>query len=223
MHKLPDLQFEFALWQEGYTYIAGLDEAGRGAWAGPVVAGAVVLPVQPVPLDFAAANEEGYELLRRLDGVRDSKQLSARQRETFDALIRRVAVGVGLGMAGPEEIDRLGIVPATRLAMHRALEDLSIAPQVLLIDTLTLPDSPLPQKAIVHGDARCLSIAAASIVAKVARDRLMVTLDARYPGYGFARHKGYGTAQHRAALRALGPTPVHRRSFKPVLQALMAR
>lgn len=199
----PTLVEEAALWRRGYRNVAGLDEAGRGAWAGPVVAAAVVLPPDP-----------GW-LRQRLAGVRDSKTLSPAEREALFPEILRVAVAVGVGMAGPEEIDALGIVPATRLAMERALKALAVTPDALIIDALTLA-VPLPQRVIVQADARCLSVAAASIVAKVTRDRWMVEMDRLYPGYGFAGHKGYGTPAHRQALREHGPCPIHRRSFAPV-------
>ncbi len=183
--------------------MAGLDEAGRGAWAGPVVAAAVILPPEPA------------RLRRHLAGVRDSKALTPAEREALFPEILRVALAVGVGMAGPEEIDAMGIVPATRRAMERALEALGVAPEALIVDALSLP-IPLPQRVLVQADARCLSVAAASIVAKVTRDRWMVEMDRVYPGYGFAGHKGYGTPAHRRALQEHGPSPIHRRSFAPV-------
>lgn len=200
----PTLGYETSLWSEGYRHVAGLDEAGRGAWAGPVVAAAVVLP------------PDGPQLLRRLEGVRDSKELTAARREALLAVIEQRALALGVGAVPPEEIDSLGIVPATRKAMALALQALSPRADYLLIDHLRLPGSLLPQHSLPKGDARVLSIAAASIVAKVSRDRLMVELETRFPGYGFARHKGYGTVQHRAALTALGPSAVHRFSFAPL-------
>jgi len=184
--------------------VAGLDEAGRGAWAGPVVAAAVVLP----PLD--------PDLRRRLAGVRDSKLLSPARREALLTTICEYALAYGVGAAPPAEIDRLGIVPATRKAMAQALEGLPLPPDYLLIDYLPLPEVPLPQHSLPKGDVHVLSIAAASILAKVSRDRLMIQLEQQWPGYGFAQHKGYGTAQHQAALRALGPSQVHRLSFAPL-------
>ncbi len=204
----PTLTVERRLWSKGYRYVAGVDEAGRGPWAGPVVAAAVILPAN-LP-----------ELEERLAGVHDSKRLNARQRNRFFQRIRDVAFAVGVGQATPEEIDRMGIVPATQLAMQRAVASLSTMPDYLLLDHLSLPDVPVPQEAFVRGDARVLSIAAASIVAKVVRDDLMIAYDTLYPGYGFARHKGYGTREHREALHHLGPTPIHRRSWGPVRQAL---
>jgi ribonuclease HII len=204
MVQEPDLREEMALYAEGYRHIAGLDEAGRGSWAGPVVAGAVILPIgQP-------------DLSQRLEGVRDSKQLTPRQRERLYGAIRSVALAVGVGIVPPDMIDESGIVPATRQAMGLAIVQLDLLPDFLLIDFLNLPGLSVPQKGITGGDALSLSIAAASIVAKVTRDRLMVELDARYPGYGFARHKGYGTRQHRESLACLGLSPIHRLSFAPM-------
>jgi len=188
----------------GHEHVAGLDEAGRGAWAGPVCAAAVVLP-----LDFA-------ELLVSLDGVRDSKVLSARRREELLPAIRDVALAVGVGWGEPAEIDLWGVVPATRLAMERAVAGLGDLVGALLVDHLRLPGLDLPQRSLPKADAHCLSVAAASIVAKVARDRLMVQLDEQYPGYGFAQHKGYGTQQHRQALVRLGPSRMHRVSWRPM-------
>lgn len=184
--------------------MAGLDEAGRGAWAGPVVAAAVVLP------------STRSDLLQTLAGVRDSKTVSAARREALLDIICEIALAWGVGVTPPGEIDQVGIVPATRTAMIRALDSLSPPADYLLIDYLALPQVRLPQYSLPKGDARVLSIAAASIVAKVSRDRMMIELDAQIPGYGFARHKGYGTAAHRAALTELGPSEVHRLSFAPV-------
>jgi len=201
---MPDLRWERDYWAQGYVHVAGLDEAGRGAWAGPVVAAAVILPA------------DDPHLAEHLDGVRDSKQLTPARREVLYQVIHRVAWAVGVGVVPPARIDEIGIVPATRQAMREALAQLTPPPQALLIDALSLPRVSLPQRSLVKGDAFCLSIAAASIIAKVYRDRLMVELDQQYPGYGFARHKGYGTPQHRAALLALGASPVHRHSYAPV-------
>ncbi|MCZ7545775.1 MAG: ribonuclease HII [Anaerolineae bacterium] len=199
-----DLAFEYALRDQGYAVVAGVDEAGRGAWAGPVVAGAVVLPL------------ERFDLATGLAGVDDSKKLTPAQREAMFERICLVAAAVGVGSASPAEIDALGIAPATRLAMRRAVRGLAAAPAHLLVDYVRLPEAGLPCTALVKGDARSLSIAAASIVAKVSRDRLMAALDAAYPEYGFGAHKGYGTARHRSALDRVGPSPLHRRSFRPV-------
>lgn len=204
----PTLQVEHQLQDRGYRLIAGVDEAGRGCWAGPVVAGAVILP-----LDQA-------ELVELLDGVRDSKLLTAEQRARCDMAIRAVAVSVGIGIVGSEEIDRYGIVPATRAAMRQAVAALSPGPDALILDAMLLPESALAQTSLVKADQLSLSVAAASIIAKVARDRLMADLDLVYPGYAFARHKGYGTPQHRAALTHLGPSPIHRWTFAPIRELL---
>ncbi|MCC6146549.1 MAG: ribonuclease HII [Anaerolineaceae bacterium] len=205
----PDLNFECTYWQAGLTRLAGLDEAGRGAWAGPVSAGAVILP--PDPGVHAA-----------LAGVRDSKQMTPAARTHWAQVIRKTAAAWGVGLASHMEVDRLGIAPATRLAMRRALEQLSLPPEALLIDALRLPEVDLPQTVLPHGDARCLSIAAASVLAKTARDALMAASENDYPAYGFARHKGYGTRFHQAALQRLGPCSIHRMSFTPVKKRLEA-
>ncbi len=199
----PDLSFEFALWQSGISLVAGLDEAGRGAWAGPVAAAAVIL--SPAP-----------DLAQRLNGVRDSKQMTARQRALWAERIRGVALAWGVGFATAQEIDSVGILPATRLAMQRALAQLDLAPQHLLLDAVRLPEVTLPQTALFKGDRRVLSIAAASVLAKTERDRLMEKLEVEFPGYSFARHKGYGTVIHRTALESLGPCGQHRKSFRPI-------
>jgi ribonuclease HII len=202
MRRNPDLSEEMELHSKGYRLIAGLDEAGRGSWAGPVVAGAVILPLdQP---------------LLGLEGIRDSKRLTARKREQFYEVIEEVALALGVGIVTPDVIDEVGIVPATRQAMLQAVLNLPIKPDFLLIDFLLIPSLSIPQKAIKGGDEKSLSIAAASIVAKVRRDKLMAELDEIYPGYGFARNKGYGTAFHREALLSLGPSPIHRFSFRVI-------
>lgn len=200
----PSLNLEERLWAEGYLRVAGLDEAGRGAWAGPVVAAAVILPPKAPGLSNA------------LSGVRDSKQLSASRREGLLAVIQRYALAWSLGSVPASGIDGGGIVPATRGAMAQAIAGLPSPADYLVIDHLTLPDIALPQTSLPKGDARVLSIAAASILAKVVRDRKMAELDSLFPGYGFAQHKGYGTPQHRAALETLGPCPLHRFSFRPL-------
>jgi ribonuclease HII len=200
----PTLGYEIAAWAAGYRRVAGLDEAGRGAWAGPVVAAAVIL------------NPDDPQLARHLAGVCDSKMLTAVRRESLLKVIRAQAVAIGVGAVPPAGIDAHGIVDATRQAMSQALLALSPPADYLLIDYLVLPDSSLPQVNLPRGDALILSIAAASIVAKVSRDRMMVDLDTRFPGYGFARHKGYGTAEHRAALASLGACGSHRFSFAPL-------
>jgi ribonuclease HII len=210
---IPDLAEEYTLRAAGHTCVAGLDEAGRGAWAGPVCAAAVVLPL------------DRDDLVDLLDGVRDSKLLTARQRDELLPVIYEVALAVGVGWAEPDDVDRFGVVAATRQAMTRAVEALNgqMASQAeaLLIDYLRLPGLNLPQRALPKADCRCLTVAAASIVAKVERDRLMIALDEDYPGYGFARHKGYGTRQHREALQRLGPAPIHRMSWRPLREKLI--
>jgi ribonuclease HII len=202
----PRLTHEHAFVEQGLLAVCGLDEAGRGAWAGPVSAGAVILPLdQP-------------EIFEILEGVRDSKKCTPLQRERLFPVIFDAAVAAASGLASAEEIDEFGIVGATRLAMRRAVESLDVTPNALLIDGryLKLPAVNLPQKSMSRGEQQSLSIAAASIVAKVTRDRLMIEIDDLYPGYDFARHKGYGTIHHRRALVELGPCPLHRRSFAPV-------
>jgi ribonuclease HII len=203
----PTWQEEAALAQAGYARVAGVDEAGRGAWAGPVVAAAVVLPASAA-------------LRLLLAGVCDSKQLSSTQRDVLFDVICREAVTVGVGIVPPIVIDEVGIVPATRRAMGEAIAQLTPAPDHLLVDFVSLPDVDVPQRAIVKGDRHCLSIAAASIVAKVTRDRLMITLEVEHRGYGFAQHKGYGTRAHRQALNERGICPAHRRTYAPVRQLL---
>jgi ribonuclease HII len=205
----PNLSLEEGLWAGGYCRVAGLDEAGRGAWAGPLVAAAVILP------------PDAAGLAQYLDGVRDSKLLTARQREVMLELIQERAMTWGVGVVSPARIDAQGIVPAVRTAMAQALQALSAPADYLLVDYLSLPDLPLPQTSLVKGDAHVLSIAAASVVAKVSRDRMMIELEARFPGYGFDQHKGYGTAQHQAALTKLGPSLFHRFSFAPVRRQVL--
>jgi len=185
--------------------VAGVDEAGRGPLAGPVYAAAVIL-----------------DRRRPVAGVGDSKQLDAARREALSALIRERAVAWALGCAGVAEIDRLNILRASLLAMRRAVLALGVAPGRALVDGPHCPELPCPARAVVHGDARVAAIGAASILAKVARDRAMTELDARHPGYGFARHKGYATVEHLARLRALGPCAEHRRSFAPVRALVQA-
>lgn len=190
---------------QSVRWVAGVDEAGRGPLAGPVIAAAVILGPGDIP------------------GLGDSKQKSERQRERLFGLIMRDALAVGVGRADVEEVDRLNILQATLLAMQRAILALAIAPHEALIDGLHCPFLPCPTTAIVGGDASVAAISAASIIAKVSRDRLMVELDKDYPQYEFARHKGYPTAAHVAALNRWGASPMHRRSFAPVRKVLMAR
>lgn len=193
--------WEQALWAGGIRLVAGLDEAGRGALAGPVAAAALIFPPQP-------------ELQAALRGVNDSKQMNPAARCRWARSLKEIALAWGVGMASSEEIDALGIAPATCLAMVRALHAMHVSPEHLLIDYVRLPEAGVAQDSLVKGDARCLSIAAASILAKTARDALMEAYDHEHPGYGFASHKGYGTAAHRAALQRLGASPIHRRSFR---------
>ena len=204
----PTLVFEQRFWTQGYRFVAGLDEAGRGALAGPVVAAAVIL-----------SPEANHEPLLAA-GVRDSKLLTPSRRDRLFELVRQQAEGWAVGLVAASEIDRLGIVAATQRAMGLALQQLPMPPEALLIDYLRLPEQRLPQQPITHGDQLSLSIAAASILAKVTRDQMLVAYDTAYPGYGFARHKGYGTEAHRAALARLGPCVLHRRSFRPLREAL---
>ncbi len=201
--RAPSLREERALQRAGYRFIAGVDEAGRGAWAGPVVAAAVILPCH-------------RSVSSRLRGVNDSKQLTPAQRAAMRERIQQIALAWSFGSASSAEIDALGILPATRLAMMRAVAGLSSAPDALLIDAVVLPELHLPQRAFDHADAVSLSVAAASILAKTARDAIMCALDAAIVGYGFADHKGYGTRAHAGALARLGPSRAHRFTFRPV-------
>ncbi|TFG47054.1 MAG: ribonuclease HII [Dehalococcoidia bacterium] len=198
----PHFKEESGFRQQGFSLIAGVDEAGRGALAGPVVAGAVIL---------GQSRKSGW-----LKDVNDSKLLSARIRDELYLFITTEAITFGIGIVSHSYIDTYGIVPATRLAMKLAVSELTPDPEALLIDYLSLPEIALPQKGIINGDAVCVSIACASIIAKVARDRLMSSLDARFPGYKLGIHKGYGTAEHLECLNRNGPCNIHRRSFAPV-------
>ena len=192
-------RYERAAWRSGLPHVAGVDEAGRGPLAGPVVAAAVIL------------NPE-----RRIKGLDDSKLLTPAQRELLFEQILERATAVGTGIVDPQTIDRVNILEATRLAMLEALSRLSPHPSLVLIDAVRLPRAEFPHRALIHGDRRSASIAAASIVAKVTRDRLMVEVDRLFPQYGFRRHKGYPTSEHLAALRHHGPCPIHRRTFHGV-------
>jgi len=209
---VPTWDNEMGLHAEGYKLPAGVDEAGRGAWAGPLVAAAVIFPH---PRTFSeAACPPG--LAAELDRLRDSKLLSACVREELLECVRATALAVGVGVVSPELADVIGIGPANRIAMARAVRDLGTWPDFLLLDAFRLPTMPLPQRAIIKGDATCMSIAAASIVAKVTRDHIMQEVGVHYPGYGFDQHKGYGTRSHVEALLRLGVSPHHRRSFAPI-------
>jgi ribonuclease HII len=182
----------------GYQVVAGVDEVGMGPLAGPVVGGAVVLPIGV-----------------RISGLDDSKLLTAAQRERLDRAIRRRAVAVSVCAVDHAQVDSLGLTRARHLATAGAVAGLGVAAEYLLVDAWDVPDAPVAQMAVVRGDRTCASIMAASIVAKVARDRTMIEYDALYPGYGFAEHKGYATRAHRAAIRRLGPSPIHRTSWAP--------
>ena len=190
------LQFERELWSAGKKYIAGVDEVGRGPLAGPVVTAAVILPA-----DFS------------LVGVDDSKKLSPKRRDELFEQIKEAAVCWSIGRREPDRIDEINILEATKEAMKDAILSLPVRPDHVLIDAVRLPDLEIPQTSIIKGDARSVSIAAASILAKVTRDREMAEMDSIYPGYAFASNKGYGTAAHYAGLAKLGPCPIHRRSF----------
>lgn len=193
---LDTLKFEKTAHSNGFTYVAGIDEAGRGPLAGPVMAAAVILPA-------------GLSII----GVDDSKKLTPDKREKLFEIIMAQALAVGVGIMSPAEIDRINILQATRHAMRAAVQQLSPRPDYLLIDGISTIDSTIPQKTIKKGDSLSLSIAAASIIAKVTRDRFMIEMDSNYPGYGFSGHKGYGSAAHLDAIRRLGPSPIHRLTF----------
>ncbi|NOT53828.1 MAG: ribonuclease HII [Deltaproteobacteria bacterium] len=202
----PRLHSERDLWRSGLRLVAGVDEVGMGPLAGPVVAAAVIFsPHHECDDDIPAVLPQG---------VRDSKMLTLKARERLDTEIRQVAFAVGIGMVEVEEIDRINIYQAGLRAMRLALDHLPVFPEHVLVDGRTLKNLPCPCSVFIKGDRDVYSIAAASILAKVYRDRLMIDLDRQYPEYGFARHMGYGTVAHRDALRRFGPTPVHRRSFR---------
>ena len=198
----PDFSFERAAWKRGLSPVCGIDEAGRGPWAGPVVAAAVILDPDQIP-----------------EGIDDSKKLTPARREELFVLIGRAAC-IGIGVAEVARIDRDNILAATLWAMGQAVRKLSVHPALALIDGNRAPRLRCAAETIVAGDGRSLSIAAASIIAKVTRDRLMSDLDQECPGYDFARHKGYGTELHQQALARLGPSPQHRKSFAPIREAL---
>jgi len=193
-------RYEAQAWRAGVGRIAGVDEAGRGPLAGPVVAAAVIIAPD-----------------RRIKGLADSKILTPERRDELFQVIGEHAVAVGVGIVDHETIDRINILQSTRLAMAAALTRLCVAPDLVITDFVALSNLPCPQRNLVDGDARCATVAAASIVAKVTRDRLMMDADARFPEYGFARHKGYATAEHLAALDRWGACPIHRRTFAGVL------
>ena len=203
--EISSRHFEERAASLGYRSVAGIDEAGRGPLAGPVVAAAVILP-------------EDYDLV----GLNDSKQVAPRQRERLFRLIRDQAIAIGVGIVSAADVDRMNILQATLTGMQLAVRRLRVAADYLLIDGITPVPLPLPQQTIRKGDSRSPSIAAASIVAKVVRDRMMTGYDRLYPGYGFARHKGYGSAEHRAAIARLGPSPLHRLTFGGVREYLVA-
>jgi len=209
--SFPTLSEELSLLSAGHSNIAGLDEAGRGAWAGPVAAGAVILPL------------DDPKLPDKLRGVTDSKLCTPRQRDAYYELICSVALTWAVALVPAWRIDEIGIVPSTRQAMAQCIAGLAPSPDALLIDALKLPEIALPQRALKKGDLKSLTIAAASILAKVTRDRAMIALSEQHPEYGFARHKGYGTSQHRLTLQTLGPLEIHRWSFAPVNAAARGR
>jgi len=202
---LPTFKVERELLAQGFTIVAGVDEVGCGCWAGPVFAAAVILPFDS-----------------RIGLVRDSKTLSLDQRQRVSARVKEEAAAWAVGSASVQEVDTLNIRRAGTLAMRRAIDALSMTPQFVVVDAFHLPGLPMPQKAVVRGDAHVKSIAAASVIAKVARDVEMERLDALYTGYGFARHKGYGTKEHQEALTKLGPSPIHRLSYAPVKKLVSA-
>ncbi len=191
-----NLKYENEYWQSGYRHVCGVDEAGRGPLAGPVVAAAVIFPQH-----FWLAS------------INDSKKISEALREKLYDDIYKSAVAVGVGIVSPEEIDRVNILQATLSAMRMSVEALSVRPDVVLVDGRDVPQASVPCKAIVKGDSLSLTIAAASIIAKVTRDRIMKQYDLQYPQYGFARHKGYGTRDHRERILRFGASPIHRQSF----------
>ena len=196
-------RYERMLYQQGLEFIAGVDEAGRGCLAGPVVAAAVILP-------------RAWSVAE----INDSKQLTCSQREKLFALIQAQAVSYGVGMISETVIDTVNILQATYLAMEQAIAALAVTPQYLLLDAVTLKNVPVPQRGIIKGDSLSISIAAASIVAKVTRDQMMRKYDKQYPVYGFAKHKGYGTKQHLHAIAMYGPCPIHRKTFRGVKEHL---
>lgn len=200
MTEHPGLHLEAELWASGVKFIGGVDEAGRGALAGPVMAGVVILPNIP-------------RLSLALSGVRDSKQMTPRQRGVWALKIKEIALAWAVAAASADEIDALGILPATRLAVTRAIQSLPLRPEFLLMDYLHWPGLQNPHRMMPKGERQSLSIACASVLAKTERDAMMELLDGQYPGYGLARHKGYATDFHRAAIASNGYSPIHRRTF----------
>ena len=192
----PSLQYELPLWASGSLLVAGIDEAGRGPLAGPVAAGACILPAD-------------HDILY----LNDSKKLSAKKRDMLFDQIKEEALAWSVGLVDPARIDEINILKATYEAMRLAVRELKVKPTVLVNDAVVIPGVNIPQVPVVKGDAKCISIAAASILAKVTRDRIMEEMDEKYPQYGFAKHKGYGTKDHMEAIRKYGPCPIHRRSF----------
>ncbi len=192
----PSWNYEELYYKEGYINVAGIDEAGRGPLAGPVVAAAVIL-----------------DRKKDVSGINDSKKLSEKKRNLLYSVITKEALAIGIGVVDEATIDLINIKNATHLAMKKAIENLKLEPDFLLIDAESLKDIKIPQLAIIKGDCRCFSIAAASIIAKVERDRIIVSYESIYPGYGFARHKGYGTKEHFECIRKYGLLPIHRRTF----------
>ncbi len=204
--RIPTYEREETLISQGYAVVAGVDEVGRGPLAGPVMAGAVILP--SVRLDW-------------FDDVRDSKLLSAAKRAILAPMIRRDSLAFGIGIASVSEIDRLGIAKATMLATVRSIRNLALKPAYVLTDNVKLRGIGLPHTAVPDGDTLCLSIAAASVIAKVARDEIMTDMDKRYPEYGFAQHKGYATAEHMERIYQIGVCEIHRKTFFPAREILM--
>jgi ribonuclease HII len=205
---LPDYSREMKLILEGHEFVAGIDEAGRGPLAGPVVAAAVILPIVHPPW---------------LNQIKDSKELTSKRREYLFALICEEVLAFGVGIVSPRIIDSINILQATFLAMERAIDKLPVLPDFLLVDGFTIPNCKYSHEGIIKGDKLCLSIACASIIAKVSRDHMMEKLDKIYPGYGFAKHKGYGTKEHISNLWRLGPSVMHRQSFAPVKSVIRNR
>jgi len=199
----PSSKYEKQLHKLGYTLIAGLDEAGRGSWAGPLVAGAVILPPN-----------------KKFKGIRDSKLLSPQKRQKLFLQITKNAVSWSVGIVSHQEIDKMGIIPANRLAFERAVKKLQITPEYLLVDGVRNFSSNIPHQFIIQGDRKIVSIAAASIIAKVIRDQILKTLHQLYPMYNFEKHKGYGTKEHLKYLSEYGPSEIHRLSYKPMLDEL---